>query len=291
MIRGWSLRLRCGSAARTQRIAAKSFTSRSARHRPSSTSSNVPGCALPALFTRMSSPPSSRAAASTKAATAGPSVTSSARAKTRAPAPAKLGRRGLERAVAPRAQRQVGALGGQLDRDGPADPLAATGDQRATALQPEVHAGGYSRRPISCISEYRTTGASPSAARLCRLPRGTYTRSPGPDLPALVVDLRHGAAALDDVDLVLGVVHVRLGPGDGQEIHAQRAAEIRRQQRTEVAAFRRLRPHVIGVDDVHAPSAWTPAGRAARASPRAGTPTREAAGRRASCPARSSCDT
>src|ERR671937_581367 len=97
----------CGSTAREQRICANSLMSRSACHCSSLSVSKLPGVARPALLTRRSIPPKR---------------------------PADLRPRRLDLGLVAGADRDLGALPRQLQRNGLPQPLTAARDEGDLAL-------------------------------------------------------------------------------------------------------------------------------------------------------------
>ena len=140
----------------------------------------------PALVTRMSTRPCSRIAASATRRASSGFETSAATAVTRTPDRAAISSRAASSAASPaRAQRERGALRGQLLGDGAPQPLARARHQRDLPPQAEVHATSAagsrpSRRASPGAAGQKTSrsSVSSSASALCGRFDGMTRTSP-----------------------------------------------------------------------------------------------------------------
>ena len=124
-----------GTQSRTQRIAAKSFSSRSACQAASSTVSNPRAAEVPALLTRMSIRPNrSSVVGTSRSRSLGAGDVGRARPGPSRLRPELLGRLREARRVAP-ADRDGRPLGGEPPRRREPEPVAAAGDDRHLAPQ------------------------------------------------------------------------------------------------------------------------------------------------------------
>src|SRR5439155_18808634 len=136
MMRPPPRRFMCGMTSRQRRIAPMTFKSKSYCQVASSTCSKPEAEEVPALFTRMSTPPNCATVAATNASISAPCVTSVA-IVTAGRAPDGV-RRPLEHVLAPGTHGDLRAGAREPLHAGAAEPLAAAGDDGNLAGETEL---------------------------------------------------------------------------------------------------------------------------------------------------------
>ncbi len=155
-----------GTTARHSRTAAISFSSMSAYQASSPTSSRPRAAEVPALLTRMSTPPKAAMAASTKRRQSSARLTSATMGTDSPPVAWRSSAADLLQMRRPAgADRDPGAGRREPRRGRPPEPVAAARDQRHLAAKLEIH-----RPPSLCPTTGARAGTAAARTRSCPSP-------------------------------------------------------------------------------------------------------------------------